>query len=127
MTTILILVIFFISLEIFESTWQQSNSFYGVIKNNYKVYEKNIFLYFLFNLSFFFSVYLSMKFNNFGFLMSSIIVLKFLDISFRLFLMNKIQKDEDITYLVPMDIEYTSLLRYFNVLLYPVTFILAML
>lgn len=68
-----------------------------------------------------------MKFNNFGFLMSSIIVLKFLDISFRLFLMNKIQKDEDITYLVPMDIEYTVSLRYFNVLLYPMTFILAIL
>lgn len=127
MTTILILVIFFISLEIFESTWQKSNSFYGVIKNNYKIYEKNIFLYFLFNPTFFFSVYLSMKFNNFGFLMSSIIVLKFFDISVRLFLMNKIQKDEDITYLVPIDIEYSVLLRYFNVLLYPVTFILAIL
>jgi len=127
MTTILILFIFFIFLEIFESTWQQSNSFYGVIKNNYKIYEKNIFLYFLFNPTFFFSVYISMKFNNFGFLMSSIIVLKFLDISFRLFLMNKIQKDEDITYLVPVDIAYTSLLRYFNVLLYPMTFIFAML
>jgi len=127
MTTILILVIFFISLEIFESTWQQSNSFYGVIKNNYKIYDKHIFLYFLFNPTFFFSVYLSMKFNNFGFLMSSIIVLKFLDISFRLFLMNKIQKDEDITSFVPIDIEYTLLLRYFNVLLYPVTFVLAIL
>jgi len=127
MTTILILVIFFISLEIFESTWQQSNSFYGVIKNNYKIYNKHIFLYFLFNPTFFFSVYLSMKFNNFGFLMSSIIVLKFLDISFRLFLMNKIQKDEDITSFVPIDIEYTLLLRYFNVLLYPVTFVLAIL
>ena len=127
MTTILILVIFFISLEIFESTWQQANSFYGVIKNNYKIYDKNIFLYFLFNPTFFFSIYLSMQFNNFGFLMSSIIVLKFLDISFRLFLMNKIQKDEDITYLVPIDIEYTLLLRYFNVFLYPITFILAML
>ena len=127
MTTILILVIFLISLEIFESTWQQSNSFYGVIKNNYKIYDKNIFLYFLFNPTFFFSIYLSMQFNNFGFLMSSIIVLKFLDISFRLFLMNKIQKDEDITYLVPIDIEYTLLLRYFNVFLYPITFILAML
>ncbi len=127
MTTIIILLVSFICLEIFESQWQKSETFYGVIKNNYKIYEKNIFIYFLFNPTFFFSVYLSMKFNNFGFLMSSIIVLKFLDISFRLFLMNKIDKDEDITYLVPMDIEYTSLLRYFNVILYPSTFILALL
>lgn len=127
MTTILILVIFFISLEVFESNWQKSNSFYGVIKNNYQVYEKNIFLYFLFNPTFFFSVYLAIIFNNFGFLMSSIIVLKFLDISFRLYLMSKIKNDEDITSLVPMDIEYTSSLRYFNVLLYPATFILSLL
>ena len=32
-----------------------------------------------------------------------------------------------ITYLVPMDIEYTLLLRYFNVLLYPMAFVFAML
>jgi hypothetical protein len=127
MNTILILIIFFIFLEIFESTWQKSNSFYEVIKNNYKIYEKNIFLYFIFNPTFFFSIYLSMKFNNFSFLMSSIIVLKFLDISFRLFLMNKIQKDEDITSFVPIDIVYTPILRYFNVLLYPLTFMLALL
>ena len=68
-----------------------------------------------------------MKFNNFGFLMSSIIVLKFLDISFRLLLMKKIKNGEDINSLVPMDIKYSFTLRYFNVMLYPVTFILALL
>ena len=127
MITLLTLLFIFVLLEIFESTWQKSNSFYGVIKNNYQIYNKNIFLYFLFNPTFFFSVYLSMHFNDFGFFMSSIIVLKFLDISFRLFLLNKIDKDEDISYLVPMNIEYTFTLRYFNVALYPVTFILALL
>ena len=127
MITLLTLLLIFILLEVFEASWQKSDSFYGVIKNNYQIYSKNIFLYFLFNPTFFFSVYLSIFFNNFGFLMSSIIVLKFLDISFRLFLLNKIQKDEDISYLVPMNIEYTFALRYFNVLLYPGTFIFALL
>ena len=127
MITLLTLLLIFILLEVFEASWQKSDSFYGVIKNNYQIYSKNIFLYFLFNPTFFFSVYLSIFFNNFGFLMSSIIVLKFLDISFRLFLLNKIQKDEDISYLVPMNIEYTFTLRYFNVLLYPGTFIFALL
>ena len=118
---------FFIALEIFESNWQKADTFYGVIKNNYKIYEKNIFLFFILNPTFSFSLYLAMVFNNFGFLMSSIIVLKFLDISFRLFLMKKIQNDEDITYLVPMNIKYTISIRYFNVLLYPMTFFLSLL
>jgi len=124
MTTIIVLSVLFVCLELFESTWQKADTFYGVIKNNYNIYEKNIFIYFLFNPTFFFSLYLSMQFNNYGFLMSSIIVLKFLDISFRLLLMDKIQKNEDVSYLIPIDIEYSMLLRYFNVLLYPMTFIL---
>ena len=127
MTSLLILLVFFILLEIFESNWQKADTFYGVIKNNYQVYQKNIFLYFLLNPTFFFALYLAIKFNIFGFLMCSIIVLKFLDISFRLFLINKIQKDEDINYLVPIDIKYSLTLRYLNVVLYPTTFILALL
>jgi len=124
MTTIIVLSVLFVCLELFESTWQKADTFYGVIKNNYNLYEKNIFIYFLFNPTFFFSLYLSIQFNNYGFLMSSIIVLKFLDISFRLLLMKKIQNNEDVSYLIPIDIEYSMLLRYFNVALYPITFIL---
>lgn len=127
MTTLLTLFIFFISLEIFESNWQKADTFYGVVKNNYQAYDKNIFLFFLLNPTFYFSIYLAMKFSNFGFLMSSIIVLKFMDISFRLYLMQKIKNDEDIFNLVPIDIKYTNTLRYFNVVLYPATFVLALL
>ncbi|MGB5867071.1 MAG: hypothetical protein WBG69_04260 [Arcobacteraceae bacterium] len=127
MTTILILLVFFISLEIFESNWQKAETFYGVIRNNYTVYNKNIFLFFILNPTFFYAIYLSMKFQNFGFLMSSIVILKFADISFRLFLMKKIQNDEEITSLVPLDIKYSFAIRYFNVILYPITFFLSLL
>jgi hypothetical protein len=120
------LFVFFISLEIFETNWQKAETFYGVIKNNYLVYEKNIFFYFILNPTFFFSLYLAIKFNNFGVIMSSIIIVKFLDISFRLFLMTKIQNNEDITYLVPIDIHYSFVIRYFNVLLYPLLFLFSL-
>ena len=125
MNIIIISVFILFLLEIFESSWQKSESFYSLIKKNYQLYNKNIFIYFLFNPTFFFSIYLSMFFNNFGFLMSSIIVMKFLDISFKLFLLNKISNDEDITYLIPLDIKYTLFLRYFNVVLYPITCLFA--
>jgi len=125
--TLLLLLIIFISLEIFESNWQKANDFYGVIKNNYQIYNKNIFLFFILNPTFIFAIYLAIIFNNYGFLMNTIIVLKFVDISFRLNLCRKIDNNEDISSFVPYNMEYNNILRYINVILYPGTFILSIL
>ena len=127
MTTILFLIIIFISLEIFESNWQKADRFYDVIKNNYQIYEKNILLFFLLNPTFIFSIYLSIILKHYSFLMNTLIVLKFLDISFRLYLCQKIKNDEDISSLIPIDIEYNYALRYINVIIYPGIFILSLL
>jgi hypothetical protein len=126
MPDIYFLIIIFFALEIFESNWQRSDTFYGLIKNNYTIYKKSILLFFLLNPTFYYSIYLSITLNNFSILMSSIIFVKFIDISFRLHLMNKIDKDEDISNLVPMDIPMNTFLRYMNVLIYPTLFILAL-
>ena len=123
MTTSLFLVIIFIALELFESNWQKADSFYGVIKNNYKVYSKSILFFIFLNPTFFYAIYLAFTLNNFDFFMNMIIVLKFADISFRLHLMKKIQYDEDITSLIPMDIPMNNFLRYLNVIIYPTTFL----
>ncbi|MEA3384241.1 MAG: hypothetical protein U9Q20_06200 [Campylobacterota bacterium] len=58
--------------------------------------------------------------------MSSIIVIKFADISFRLHLVNKLDNNEDISSLIPVDIKMTNIFRYLNVFIYPITFILAL-
>ncbi len=126
MNTLYFLIIIFIALEIFESNWQKSDKFYGVIKNNYTVYKKNIFLFLLLNPTFFFSIYLAISLNNYSFLMNMIIILKFVDISFRLNLCKKIDNDEDITTIVPFNIEYNLVYRYINVLIYPTTFFLSL-
>jgi len=115
-------LILFIALELFESNWQKSDFFYGVVKNNYLAYKKSVFLFFLLNPTFIYSIFLAVSLNNYGFLMNSIIVLKFADISLRLHLCKKIDNDEDISDIIPYNIEYNGLYRYFNVLLYPVTF-----
>ena len=127
MTTLILLIIIFISLEIFESNWQKADTFYGVIKNNYQIYSKSIFLFFILNPTFLFALYLANTLNNFTFLMNALIIVKFADISFRLHLMRKIQNDEDISSLVPLDIPYNNMLRYINVILYPSMFILSLL
>ncbi|HIP13195.1 MAG TPA: hypothetical protein EYG97_00090 [Arcobacter sp.] len=118
MDSIIFLFSLFFALELFESNWQKSDTLYGLLDNNYQVYKKNIFLYFIMNPTFLFSLYLAITLNNFGFWMISIIVLKFLDISMRLNVMQKIDKDEEITTLVPFDINMNIYLRYMNILIY---------
>ena len=108
----------FLALELFESNWQKSDSLYGVIANNYKVYKKSIYLYFLMNPSFFYAIYLSMTLNNFGFWMSLIIVLKFADIATRLSILSKIDRDEDISNVLPLDIPMNIYFRYMNLFIY---------
>lgn len=57
--------------------------------------------------------------------MSSILVIKFLDISFKLTMMKKLNEGYEINQVMPMNIKMTSLYRYMNVLIYPLSFIFA--
>jgi hypothetical protein len=120
-------IVFFAALEIFESNWQKSDKFLGVVKNNYLIYKKSIFLFILLNPTFIYALYLAVSMNNYTFLMNMIIVLKFVDISFRLHLCRKIDNDEDISTLIPYDMEYNLVFRYINVVIYPTTFYLSLL
>jgi len=122
---LLSLFLIFISVELFESNWQKSDSIYGLITNNYKIYQKNIFLYFTFHLSFFYTIFISIYLSNFSFWMSSILIIKFLDIAFKLSLMQKISKGFSIEEIMPLNIKMTPLFRYMNVLIYPLSFVFA--
>ncbi|AXK49390.1 hypothetical protein CRU87_05010 [Aliarcobacter trophiarum LMG 25534] len=115
----------FIAIEIFESNWQKSNTLYGMLELNYIVFKKNIFLYFILHMSFFFSIYLSITQNNFGFLMSSILALKFFDIVFKLSIMKKLSNGVSLSEIIPFNVNITPLFRYLNVLIYPLLFIFA--
>lgn len=128
MENLLYLLIVFIALELFEVNWQKADSFYGVIRNNYQIYkERGIFTYIFMNPTFIYSIFVSYYLQNYSFLMTLIIGLKFADISFKLHLLNKIDKDEDISEIVPADMKMGGLLRYMNVFIYPTTFIMAVL
>lgn len=124
-TTFLVLVILFVFLEIFESSWQKSETLFGLIHNNYYIYKKNIFFYFALHSTFFYTIILAIYLNNFGFWMSSIIVIKFLDIAFKLSMFKKMDNGIELNELMPMDMKMTNTFRYFNVVIYPLTFIFA--
>ncbi len=122
---IISLLFIFIVLEFFESYWQKSETLYGFINNNFLLFKKNIFLYFILHLSFLYTIFLSLYFNNFGFWMSSIFIIKFVDISLKLSIMKKLLNGINIEEIIPMNINMSPILRYFNVVVYPLTFLFA--
>jgi len=119
------LLFIFIAVELFESNWQKSDSLHGLIQNNFYIFKKNIFLYLTLHLSFFYTIFLSLYLNNFGFWMSSILVIKFVDISFKLSMMKKLLNGQTLDEVMPMNVKMTPLFRYMNVLIYPISYIFA--
>lgn len=122
---ILLLLSIFILLELFESRWQKADTLHGLILNNFYIFKQNIFLYFTMHVTFFYTIFLSFYLNNFGFWMSSILIVKFLDITFKLSMMKKLLNGISVEEVMPMNIKMSNLFRYMNVLIYPVSFIFA--
>ena len=116
------LLILFMAVELFESNWQKHESLHGLIYNNFSIYQRNIFLYFILHVSFFYAIFLSIYLNKFDFYILSIIGIKFLDVALKLTMMQKLSQDVDINEIMPINMKMTPLFRYFNVLVYPATF-----
>lgn len=123
---ILLLLLIFIFLEIFESKWQKVDTLHGLILNNFYIFRKNIFLYFLMHTTFFYTIFLCFYLNNFDFWMSSILIIKFLDITFKLSMMKKLLAGISIEEVMPINIEMSNIYRYINVLIYPISFIFSL-
>ena len=126
MTTIYILILVFILLELFESTWQKAPSLHGVLNNNCAIFQRSVFTYFLLNPTFIYSIFLAFYLNLFNFWMSSIVVIKFVDIAFRLHIITKMNNGIELSSIIPMDINMNNYFRYLNVLIYPLSLIFAL-
>ncbi len=125
MIELLIFLIIFIGLELFESNWQKADTLYGIIRNNYQVYQKSLLLYFFANPTFIYIIFLSFYLNNFTFWLNFLVIAKFVDISFRLYLLQIIDRDESISTIIPIDMDMNNYLRYINVVIYPIIFLFA--
>jgi len=121
----IVLFIIFVCLEIFEVSWQKEETFYGLIEKNYLIYKKNIFLYFAFNPSFIYVLFLAIFLNNFSFFMDIFVLLKFIDISYRLSLMKKLDKGLSLEEVFPIDLQMTFWFRYLSFIIYGLLFVFA--
>tara|TARA_B100001063_G_C16530862_1_gene436361 strand:- start:294 stop:680 length:387 start_codon:yes stop_codon:yes gene_type:complete len=122
----LLLLTVFILLEFFESKWQKADTLHGLILNNFYLFKQNIFLYFSMHVTFFYTMFLCFYLNNFGFWMSSILIIKFLDITFKLSMMKKLLNGSTLEEVMPMNIQMSNIFRYMNVIIYPTSFIFAL-
>ncbi|WP_226896409.1 hypothetical protein [Poseidonibacter ostreae] len=57
--------------------------------------------------------------------MSSILVIKFLDIAFKLNMMQKLSNGSSLEEVMPINVKMTPIFRYMNVLIYPLSFVFA--
>lgn len=58
--------------------------------------------------------------------MSSILIIKFLDITFKLSMMKKLLNGATLEEVMPMNIQMSNVFRYMNVIIYPISFIFAL-
>lgn len=125
MDNLIFLFFLFVALELFEANWQKSDSLYGVIYNNFLMYQKSLFTFFMLNPTFFYVVFLTIYLNIDSWLMYAMMIIKFVDVAFKITMMQKLSKGEKMEDIMPVNMKMGFLYRYMNVLIYPITFLFA--
>lgn len=125
MDNIIFLFFLFVALELFEANWQKSDSLYGVIYNNYLIYQKSLFTFFILNPTFFYVLFLTIYLNIDSLLMYAMLIIKFADVAFKITMMKKLSEGQKMEEVMPMNVKMSFWYRYMNVGIYPVTFLFA--
>ena len=126
MDNLIFLFFLFVALELFEANWQKSDTLYGVIYNNFLVYQKSLFTFFILNPTFFYVLFLTIYLQLDSFLMYTILIVKFADVAFKISMMKKLSEGKKLEDVMPVNVKMGFLYRYMNVLIYPLTFLFAL-
>lgn len=115
-----IFLIILIVLEIIEANIQKGNSLSELIIYNYSIYKYNLIVFILYNFTFLYAIFILFSIDMSNFWLNVIVFLKFLDISFKLYIFQKIDKSGEVALseFIPMDVKITPLLRYSNTMIY---------
>ncbi|MFA7091416.1 MAG: hypothetical protein WC149_06165 [Arcobacteraceae bacterium] len=126
MDNLIFLFFLFVALELFEANWQKSDTLYGVIYNNFLVYQKSLFTFFILNPTFFYVLFLTIYLHMDSFLMYAMLIIKFIDVAFKLSMMKKLSEGKKMEDVLHVNVKMGFLYRYMNVLIYPLTFLFAL-
>jgi hypothetical protein len=90
MEPILLSVLLLGALELFEAWWQRSETLFGVLERGFGYYQKSIFLFFLMHPAFYFIFFVVLATGKLNGWIVAILLLKTLDIFFKIALMRSI-------------------------------------
>jgi len=114
--------------EVLELSWQRGDNFQDYFINLYKYYTKSVLLFFALHPTFYLSLYFQLYYNNFSFLASAITILKGIDLVFKISVLDKITKGENLgvfTELFKENVKISPFMRYFGLVFYPTLYYLA--
>ncbi len=129
METLITILIIFVIIEFLEARWQKSDNLNQVLLKNYALYKQyGLPSYLLANISFFYTLAIVFSLNNFTFWINMIVVLKFIDISMKLYLFQKIDKDgkDAILNFFPENLSMQSGFIYINTITYSLSMLFAL-
>ncbi len=128
MDNVIIYVFILALFELLESLWQIGPTMGAILQNIYKRYQKGIFYFLFSHPSFIYVLYLGIKYNLANFWFLSILFMKFLDISYKLVLVKKIETSSIYEVLpVPLETPVPRWMGYLNVIVYPLLLAMALL
>ena len=96
MENIVILLILYIGLELFEIQWQKADTLIGVLGNLYRYYRKNIILFFLMHPTFYFGIGLAMV-TDLAFSAVALLAIKTVDIATKVLLIQQVFEKKELT------------------------------
>ncbi|BCD62732.1 hypothetical protein NitYY0826_C1615 [Nitratiruptor sp. YY08-26] len=126
MNEVIIYVFVLAIFEFYESSWQSGTTLQEVTNNLYTKYQKGLFYFFFSHPSFIYALYLGIKYDLTNFWFLTILFFKFLNISFELVVIQKLQEQKLHEILpIPLDMKIERWMSYINVVLFPLLLFIA--
>ena len=110
-------------LEYFELSWQKGNTLKELLAFNYMVYQYGMFYYFFKHTAFLYIIFTIIHTNIINSFTLTLVIMKFIDIGFKLYVIGKINQKGDLymtTLFDNQDIPLSMYARYSNIVIYPV-------
>ena len=96
MENIVILLIIYIGLELFEIQWQKADNLIGVLGRLYRYYHKNIILFFLMHPTFYFGIGLAMV-TDLAFSAIALVFIKTVDLATKILLIQQVFEKKELS------------------------------
>lgn len=119
-------LVMLIFLEFFEILWQKGNTFKEYLANLFYFYRKNMLFFLLLHPTLFFSFFAQISLNNYGFLASSLSLIKIIDLCTKIYIMDKLYKKQNLVFISEtLDTQISPLLKSVGLIIYVTLFFFA--